>query len=69
MHESEKFAQEIRGQIFTLQALLNYLESQGSWNEEDLRYCRGTLRRVARELIHTSRGRLAALDVLFLTQR
>jgi hypothetical protein len=65
----EKFTQEIRSQIFTLQALLSYLESQENWNEEDLRYCRGTLRRVARELIHASRGRLGTLDVLFLTQR
>ncbi len=63
MHEAEKLIQEIRTQLQTLQALLNYLESQGSWSEEDLTYCRSTLRRTARELIETSRGRLGAADV------
>ncbi len=29
MHEAEKLIQEIRSQFQTLQALLNYLESQG----------------------------------------
>lgn len=62
MHEAEKLVQEVRGQLTTLQALLNYLESQERLSEEDLGYCRDTLRRVARELIATSRGRLAALD-------
>ena len=63
MHEAEKFIQEIRIQLKTLQALLNYLESQGSWSEEDLAYCRNTLRRVARELITTSRGRLVTMEL------
>ena len=63
MHEAEKLIQEIRTQLQTLQALLNYLESQGTWLEEDLTYCRNTLRRTARELIETSRGRLGAVDV------
>ena len=62
MHEAEKLIQEIRSQLQVLQALLHYLESQGSWSEQDLAYCRSTLRRVARELIETSRGRLDAID-------
>ncbi len=63
MHEAEKLIQEIRSQLQVLQALLHYLESQGRWSEEDLTYCRNTLRRVARELIETSRGRLGAIDL------
>jgi len=63
MHEAEKLIQEIRSQQQALQALLNYLESQGNWSEEDLGYCRGTLRRAARELITISRGRLATVDL------
>ena len=63
MHEAEKLVQEIRSQLTTLQALLNYLESQERLSEEDLRYCRDTLRRAAREMISTSRGRLVSVDV------
>ncbi len=62
MHEAEKLIQEIRSQLQVLQALLHYLESQEGWSEEDLTYCRSTLRRVARELITTSRGRLVVMD-------
>ena len=66
MHETEKMTQEIRCQIQTLQALLNYLENQAAWVEQDLEYCRSTLRRVARGLITISRGRLTSVgfDVL-----
>ena len=64
MHEAEKLIQEIRSQLKTLQALLHYLESQERLSEEDLGYCRDTLRRVARELITTSRGRLVPVEVL-----
>lgn len=60
-HESEKVTTAIRHQIKTLQGLLHYLESQGLWSEEDLRYCRGTLRRMARELLLISRGPLGTL--------
>ena len=63
MHEAEKLIQEIRSQLQVLQALLHYLESQGRWSEEDLTYCRNTLRRVPCELIETSRGRLGAIDL------
>lgn len=63
MHEAEKLIQEIRSQLHTLQSLLSYLESQEKLSEEDLRYCRDTLRRAAREMISTSRGRLASLDM------
>ena len=63
MHEAEKMIQEIRCQLNTLQALLNYLESQERLSEEDLRYCRDTLRRAAREMITTSRGRLVSVDL------
>ncbi len=66
MHDADKFIQEIRGQLKSLQALLNYLEGQEGFTEEDLGYCRNTLRRVARELIATSRGRLASMDVRLL---
>lgn len=59
MHEAEKLIQGIRSQLQALQGLLNYLESQGRWSEEDLGYCRSGLRRIARELITISRGRLA----------
>ena len=62
MHEAEKLIQEVRTQLMTLQALLSYLESQEKLSEEDLGYCRSTLRRVARELITTSRGRLVVMD-------
>lgn len=60
MHEAEKLIQEIRTQLQALQELLNYLEGQERWSEEDLGYCRNSLRRVARELIAIGRGRLAA---------
>ena len=63
MHEAEKLIQEIRSHLQTLQALLNYLESQEDLSEDDLGYCRNTLRRVARELITTSRGRLVSVDL------
>ena len=69
MHEAEKLIQEIRSQLQTLQALLNYLESQGNWSEEDVRYAQNTLRRIARELIATSRGRLVTMDLTPSTQR
>ncbi|PIQ83024.1 MAG: hypothetical protein COV76_00315 [Candidatus Omnitrophica bacterium CG11_big_fil_rev_8_21_14_0_20_64_10] len=62
MHEAEKLVQEIGGEIRSLQLLLNYLEGQECWTEEDLGYCRNTLRRVARRLVGVSRGRLASLD-------
>ena len=65
-HESEKVTTEIRNQIKTLQGLLHYLESQGLWSEEDLRYCRSTLRRMARELLLISRGPLGAIDLVVL---
>ncbi len=67
MHEAERLIQEIRSQLKTLQALLSYLESQERLSEEDLGYCRDTLRRVARELITTSRGRLVTIDLRNLT--
>ena len=67
MHETEKLIQEIRSQLKALQALLNYLESQEGLSEEDLGYCRSTLRRVARELIATSRGRLVTIDLRAFT--
>lgn len=63
MHEIEKLIQEIRSQSKTLQTLLNYLESQEGLSGEDLGYCRDTLRRVARELIATSRGQLATVNL------
>ncbi len=66
MHEAEKLIQEIRSQLKSLQALLNYLEGQSGLTEEDLSYCRNTLRRAARELIATSRGRLGGMDVRIL---
>ena len=66
MHEAEKLIQEIRSQLQVLQGLLHDLESQGHWSGEDLMYCRNTLRRVARELIDTSRGRLDAVDLNLL---
>ena len=63
MHEAEKLIQGIRSQQQVLQALLNYLESRERWSEEDDQYCRNTLRRVARELIVASRGRLGTVDL------
>ena len=63
MHEQEKIIQEIREQAEFLQKLLNYLESKERYTKEDDRYCRGTLRQVARELIKLSRGCLVALDL------
>ena len=51
MHEQEKVIQEIREQEKLLQKLLNYLESKEQYTDEDDRYCRRTLRQVARELI------------------
>jgi len=62
MHEAEKLIQEIRSLLQALQGMLNYLESQERWSEEDLGYCRSGLRRVARELIAISRGRLVSVD-------
>ncbi len=67
MHEAEKTVQEIRNQMKALQALLHYLESQERLSEEDLGYCRSTLRRVARELIAISRGPLGVLNPQILT--
>lgn len=63
MHEQEKIIQEIREQEKLLQKLLHYLESKERYTEEDDRYCRRTLRQVARELIKLSRGCLVALDL------
>ena len=63
MRDAEKLMQEIRMQLNTLQALSRYLESQENWSEEDMTYCRSTVRRVARELIHVSRGPLGAAEV------
>lgn len=62
----EKVIVEVRHQWRVLQALLHYLESQPLWSEEDLRYCRSTLRRSARELLATSRGPLGAIDMIVL---
>ena len=67
MHEAERLIGEVRQQLQTLQALLHYLESQGLWSEEDLRYCRDTLRRTARELLTISRGHLGSIDLVVLT--
>ena len=61
-HKSERLVVEIRGQLQNLQALMHYLESQGLWSEEDIRYCRGTLRKVARNLLAASRGGLGSID-------
>ena len=66
MHESEKVVLAVRQQIQTLQGLLHYLESQGLWSEEDLRYCRNTLRRSARDLLTASRGPLGSIDLVVL---
>ncbi len=66
-HEAEKVILEIRNQQKILQALLHYLESQGLWSEDDLRYCRSTLRRSARELLTISRGALGAIDLVVMT--
>ena len=63
MHEAEKLMQEVRSQVKTLQALLDYLESQEHWSEEDLSYCRNTLRKTSRDLIATSRGRLVTVNL------
>ncbi len=67
MHESEKVVLAVRSQIQMLQGLLHYLESQGLWSEEDLRYCRATLRRSARDLLMVSRGPLGSVDLVVLT--
>jgi hypothetical protein len=63
MHETEKLIQEIRTQLQALRGLLNYLESEERWSEEDLGYCRSRLRRIARELIEIGRGRLAGFPI------
>ena len=65
-HEAEKLIVGIRNQIQSLQGLQQYLEGQGLWSEEDLRYCRGTLRRVARGLWALSRGPLGAIDLVVM---
>ncbi|MCM8811429.1 MAG: hypothetical protein NC910_00025 [Candidatus Omnitrophica bacterium] len=66
MREMDKLTQIIRSQSKALQALLVYMESQGNWTKEDVSFCRHTLRRVARELISASRGRLGELEIPFL---
>ncbi len=66
MREAERLMQEIQSQRKTLEALLNYLESQERWSDEDLWFCRNTLRRAARELISISRGWLDSLDAAYL---
>jgi hypothetical protein len=66
MHEADRVIVEIRNQLKTLQALLHYLESQGLWSEDDLRYCRNTLRRSARDLLTISRGPLGSIDLVVM---
>lgn len=64
MIESERLIYRIRVQEKALAKLLNYLESKERWSTEDEQYSQSTLRRIARELINLSRGRLASLEPL-----